>query len=243
MTTVPTVPLQKYRRLKVVTFVLLGVSVFLGIALFAQSTNATETLEAQASTDETAAAAAVPSYVRNDAADPMAIGDIDAPIVLSEWTDMRCPFCAVFNRDTLPAIVQEYVDAGKVRIEVNDVAFFGDDSAKAAVAVRAAGNQGKYAEYLAALYEAAPEEGHPDMPNEKLMGFAEAAGVEDLDRFAQDLEDPELLAAVQQSTAAAQQLGVNSVPFFVVNGTAISGAQPIENFRTFLDEQLEQVGE
>ena len=71
----------------------------------------------------------------------MAIGAIDAPVVLSEWVDFRCPFCAVFSRDVLPQLVQEYVDEGKVRIEVHDVAFFGDESLRAAVAARAAGEK------------------------------------------------------------------------------------------------------
>lgn len=237
-----TVPLQKYRRLRVVTLLLLAVSVFLGIALFAQSTE--QGPEASGAPAETSAPSAEQSgpdeasYVRADPEDPMALGDPDAPVVLSEWTDMRCPFCAVFNRDTLPAIVEEYVDSGKVRIEINDVAYFGDESADAAIAARAAGNQGGYAEYLEVLYAAAPEEGHPDMPREKLIGFAKTAGIADLAQFERDLDDPELRRAVEASTAQAQQLGVSGVPFFVADGQALSGAQPVEAFREFLDGVL-----
>lgn len=182
----------------------------------------------------------VTSHVRLDEGDPMAIGAIDAPIVLSEWTDYRCPFCAVYSRDTLPQILKEYVDAGKVRIEVHDVAFFGDESARAAVAARAAGEQGKYFEFMDAVYQAAPESGHPELPVEELIGFAKAAGVPDLAKFEADMQREDLAAAVQQSTAEAQQLGVTSVPFFAVGGQALSGAQPIENFREFLDQQLAQ---
>lgn len=242
MSSPDTVPHSKYRRLQIIAFALLGVSVFLGIALFAQSTNQGVAASAEVSTPESSDASAQPSYVRADPADPMAIGDINAPVVLSEWTDMRCPFCAVFSRETLPQIVQEYVDSGQVRIEINDVSFFGDDSATAAVAARAAGNQGRYAQYLEVMYAAAPEDGHPDMPREKLIGFAQAAGVADLALFEADLDDPALAAAVQQSTARAQQLGVNSVPFFVVEGGAFAGAHPIENFRQVLDEALAKAG-
>src|SRR5690606_18255870 len=140
-----------------------------------------------------------------------------------EWVDMRCPFCAVFSRDTMPQIIEEYVEAGLVRIEFNDVSFFGDDSTTAAVAVRAAGKQGKYVEYLHVLFAAAPDSGHPDMPRAKLLRFAEEAGVPDLKLFESDLDDPELQMAVHNSTTSAQQLGVNSVPFFVADGVAIAG--------------------
>ncbi|MBO1804501.1 thioredoxin domain-containing protein [Leucobacter ruminantium] len=238
-----TVPLQKYRRLRIVTFILLAVSVFLGIALFAQSTNQGAKTAAESIPEMEQQGPDDAAYVRNDPEDPMALGDPDAPIVLSEWTDLRCPFCAVFNRDTLPAIVEEYVDTGKVRIEVNDVSYFGDESTDAAIAARAAGNQGMYFEYLHTVYEAAPEDGHPDMPRDKLIGFAKTAGIPDLDRFEQDLDEPELRKAVETNTAQAQQLGVSGVPFFVAGGQAISGAQPIETFREFLDGALAEAGQ
>lgn len=178
------------------------------------------------------------SHVRLEADDPMAIGAIDAPVVLSEWVDFRCPFCAVFSRDVLPQLVQEYVDEGKVRIEVHDVAFFGDESLRAAVAARAAGEQGKYFEFLGAVYEAAPESGHPELPTDELIELAKVAGVPDLEQFEGDMQREDLAAAVRQSTERAGQLGVTGVPFFAVGDQAISGAQPIESFRQFLDQQL-----
>lgn len=238
MATPSTAPNQKYRRFRVIAFAVVGLTAFLGIALFAQSTNQGAPSHADATPQTGKEIAAGPTYVRNDPKDPMAIGDTDATLVLVQWTDMRCPFCAVFSRDSMPLILKEYVDSGKVRIELNDVAFFGQESVAAAAAVRAAGNQGKYFKYLEVLYADAPEKGHPDMPREKLMRFAEAAGVPDLVRFEHDLDDPALLAAVQQSTAQAQQLGVNSVPFFVADDTAIAGAQSIDVFRQFLDAAI-----
>ncbi|WP_367948919.1 DsbA family protein [Microbacterium sp. NC79] len=174
-----------------------------------------------------------------DPNDPMAYGDIDAPLTVIEWTDYRCPFCAKFTNDTMPVVLEEYVDKGLVRYEVRDVSFFGDDSTAAAVAARAAGNQGKFAEYFEAIYAAAPQSGHPDMPREKLIGFAEQVGVPDIAQFTADLDDPTLAAAVATSTTEAQQLGVTAVPFFVVGGTYFSGAQPIETFHKVITEQLE----
>ena len=174
-----------------------------------------------------------------DPNDPMAFGDIDAPLTVIEWTDYRCPFCAKFTNDTMPVLLQEYVDKGLVRYEVRDVSFFGDDSTAAAIAARAAGNQGKFAEYFHAIYAAAPQSGHPDMPREKLIGFAEQVGVPDIAQFTADLDDPALAEAVATSTTEAQQLGVSAVPFFVVGGTYFSGAQPIETFHKVFTEQLE----
>lgn len=178
------------------------------------------------------------SHVRRIEGDPMAIGAVDAPVVLSEWVDFRCPFCAVFSRDTFPQVVQEYVDSGEVRIEMHDVAFFGDESVRAAAAARAAGEQGRYFEFVKAVYDAAPESGHPELPVDELIALAKTAGVPDLERFEADMQRDDLIEAVQQSTAQAQELGVSGVPFFAVGDQAFSGAQPIESFRQFLDQQL-----
>lgn len=178
------------------------------------------------------------SIVRRDANDPMAVGRVDAPVVLVLWTDMRCPFCAVFNRETLPKLMDEYVDPGKVRLEVHDVVFFGKQSENAAVAARAAAAQGKFFEYLKAVYAVAPEGKHPSLPARKLVGFAEQVDVPDIARFKTDLDDEALHGQTQQSTAAAQGLGVTSVPFFVAGQTSLAGAQPIDVFREFLDDAL-----
>ncbi len=176
--------------------------------------------------------------VKRQADDPMAIGAVDAPVVLVMWTDMRCPFCALFDREMLPVIVDEYVNTGKVRLEVHDVAYFGEQSQEAAVAARAAGAQGLFFEYTQAVYAAAPESGHADLPREVLIQFAQQVDVPDIERFKADLDDPLLIEAVQTSTTNAKNLGVSSVPFFVAWDHAVAGAQPMEVFRTFLDDAV-----
>jgi predicted DsbA family dithiol-disulfide isomerase len=80
------------------------------------------------------------------------------------------------------------------------------------------------------------------MPAEKLVAFAEEAGVPDIDKFTADLSDSSLRTAVEQTTTTAQGLGVNSVPFFIAGDKALSGAQPLSSFTQFLDEQLTAAG-
>jgi protein-disulfide isomerase len=236
---------RKLRRARILNIVLGAVTAFLLIVVIALSmpgAGQTPTPDAagatQTPTADAAGSGADSEIATRDPDDPLAIGDVDAPVVLVEWADFRCPYCALVTNQTLPTIFEEYVDTGLVRYEFRDVAFFGDESIDAAVAARAAGEQGRFPEYLEALFAAAPEKGHPDMPREKLIDFATSAGVPDLARFEQDLDRADLRDAVLASTDAAQKLGVTSVPFFVAGDQAIAGAQPIENFRALLDEQL-----
>ncbi|MEO6866803.1 MAG: thioredoxin domain-containing protein, partial [Gaiellales bacterium] len=158
--------------------------------------------------------------------------------VMLMWTDMRCPYCGVFSRKVLPQLMREYVDTGKVRIEVHDVAMFGAKSHTAAVAAHAAAEQGKFHEYISALYADAPEKKKPDLPRAKLVAFAKQAGVADMARFEEDMDSAELSAAAKASDGLAQQVGVTSVPFFVVNRIAVAGAQPVYVFQKLLDEEI-----
>ncbi|MFT4199161.1 DsbA family protein [Gordonia sp. (in: high G+C Gram-positive bacteria)] len=226
---------------KTLVIVAAVIAVFVALVVVARTTGHRGPTENSATT----AVAKKPgelAVVRRDPTDPMGMGNPDAPVVLSQWTDLRCPYCAVFNREVLPKLIDEYVKPGKVRFEVTDVAFFGDQSEKAAIAARAAARQGKYFEFTKAVYAEAPEKGHPDLPRDRLVHFATKAGVPDLARFEKDLDDPALALTVRDATAAAQGLGVPSVPFFLVGTSALAGAQPVETFRAYLDEILNKAG-
>lgn len=231
--------LRRSRLLNVILAVVAALGLVFGGVQWAQSGSASEPAAAEQSSD-TAGGAAVQqsSLEKRIEGDPMAIGDIDAPVVMTEWVDLRCPYCAVFTRDTLPDVLQEYVDSGKVRIEMQDVAFFGEESLRASAAARAAAEQGRYFEFLGAVYEAAPESGHAELTSQELIGHARTAGVPDMDRFEQDMGRDDLRASVTQATEEASKLGVSGVPFFAVNGQGISGAHPIDTFREFLDQAL-----
>lgn len=170
--------------------------------------------------------------------DPTALGETDAPVVLVEYSDYRCPFCAVFARDTLPILVDEYVQSGQVRIEWRDLTVFGQESIDAAVAGRAAGAQGLFWEFNEATFRDAPERAHLDLPRERLLQIGRDIGVPDMARFESDLDDPGFLESVTADTDEAHSFGATGTPLFLVNDTPISGAQPVEAFRQAIDREL-----
>ncbi|WP_110204968.1 DsbA family protein [Nocardioides daejeonensis] len=184
------------------------------------------------------AAAEDPGLARRAPGDPLALGSADAPVVIVEYADFRCPFCARFTRETLPALVEKYVETGLVRYEFRDVPLFGDDSLAASVAGRAAGRQGRFWEFLSAVHAAAPDGGHPPMPTATLLRFAREAGVADLEQFERDLDDDTLTQAVDTDAAEARAVGATSVPFFAIDNVAVSGAQPLEVFEEVIEKRL-----
>lgn len=181
-----------------------------------------------------------PQLVRRTPADPLAIGAVDAPVVMIEYSDYTCPFCGVYARKTQPEIIKKYVDTGMLRIEWRDLPVIGEDSVGAAVAGRAAGEQGLFWEYNEAIYAAAPERGKADLSKPELLKFAEKVGMPDMAKFAKDLQSPELQSLVKADLAEGTALGLTSTPTFVVNNQAIPGAQPLDVFIQVIDEALAQ---
>lgn len=173
--------------------------------------------------------------------DPMAMGAVDAPVVLTEWADYRCPFCNVWAQDTLP-LLRPFVADGSLRIEFRDLAIFGDDSVAAAAAARAAGEQGLFWEFQAALYAALPAQGHPPVDDVLVERIAVEVGLPDVAAFMAAYRSEETRAEVLASSAEAQQLGISSTPTFLIGSEVISGAQPFDVFEAVIREQLARHG-
>ena len=246
---------RRYRRMRLATTLLAAVSVVLGLALGLQGARGSQgevgdTASDTATTsgsESTTSAEQCPVADRRDPNDPRALGDVDAPVVLHEWTDFRCPYCGSFSRDTLPTIISEYVDTGKVRLEVHDAALVGgENSVLIAAAARAAGDQGRYFEFYDAVYQAATKQSdsHPEFDVDALVDLARTAGVKDIDGFRASVESREHEDAVRAETAEAQSIGVQGVPFFATSGCGqvVSGAHELDAFRTAIDAAVDAAG-
>ena len=178
---------------------------------------------------------------RRQEGDPMARGRVDAPVVMIEYADYRCPFCSVFAEDTLPKL-QPLIDDGTLRIEFRDLAVFGDDSVAAAAAARAAGKQGLFWEFQDALFRRLPNQGHPDVKDDLVMEIATQVGVPDMAAFEADYRSEETRTAVKNETAEGRRMGIDGTPFFFIGTRAISGAQPLETFQQIIAQEKAKAG-
>ncbi|ORI20601.1 thioredoxin domain-containing protein [Rhodococcus sp. 1168] len=172
---------------------------------------------------------------RRTPSDPMALGAIDAPVVMVAFSDFRCPFCAQFSLETEPQLVDRYVEDGKLRIEWRDLPIFGKQSFDAARAGRTAAAQEKFWEFTHAVYADAPATGHADLTIAALESFAQQAGIPDLARFTADATGTEFDAAINADSDKARSLGIPATPAFSVNGDPVLGAQPLSEFVDLID--------
>ena len=166
-------------------------------------------------------------------------GDKDAPVVMIEYADFQCPFCGQFARDIEPYLVEEYVESGILRIEWRDFPYRGQESVNAALAARAAQEQGKFWEYHDTLYE---NQGSPNsgaFTDEKLVALAEEAGL-DAERLGSDFTSGKYEGVVSRDFEEAASKGVPGTPTFFINDKPLVGAQPVEAFEEAIEEALQE---
>ncbi|MFP5334071.1 MAG: DsbA family protein [Actinomycetes bacterium] len=178
---------------------------------------------------------------RREEGDPMALGAVDAPVVMIEWADFQCPFCGRFARETKPELVERYVEAGILRIEWRDFPYLGEESWTAALAGRAAAEQGRFWEFHDAVYaeEIPPNSG--ELTRERLMAIAEQVGM-DTTAFADALDDPAMAEAVRADATEGQALGVTGTPTFLIGDQPVVGAQPLEVFTEAIEDAAAAAG-
>ena len=181
------------------------------------------------------------AVTRREPGDPQAMGDVDAPVVIVEYSDFQCPFCGRFARETAPVLEKEYVRKGLVRIEWRDFPYLGPESTLAAHAGRSAAAQGRFWQFHDALYADQPAPNSGEVTEERLVEVAREVGL-DVDRFRRDLGSQSIADAVQADFTEGQSIGVTGTPAFLVNGRPVMGAQPVDVFRQLIDQGLAEAG-
>jgi len=130
-------------------------------------------------------------------------------------------------------VLQEF--RGKVRVVHKDFPLPSHAGAlPAAEAARCAGAQGVFWEYHDLLYLSVP-----DFSRDDLISYA---GRLNLDRnaFTTCIDAGRFRKQVEADVAEGRAIGLTGTPTFLVNGTPLVGAQPIEAFREAIREALKE---
>ncbi len=162
------------------------------------------------------------------------MGDPHAPIVLVNFSDFGCPFCASFARETYPALDAEFVRKGKVFFKyVPFVMGMFPNGAEAARASECAGDQGYFWQMHEHLYAGQSAWKSTRAPEPIFQRYAASAGL-DTSRFAQCYASRQSDARTERATDRANRLGIRLTPTFFVNDRQVEGALPLAEFRAVL---------
>jgi protein-disulfide isomerase len=163
-------------------------------------------------------------------------GSSNAKVIIVEFSDFQCPFCARFATQTLPQIEEKYIKTGKVKLVYRDFPLnFHQYAQKAAEAAECADEQGKFWEYHDILFQKLSE--WATVGESKFKEYAQQLGL-DMQKFNQCLDSGKYANEVQKDYNDGLKYGVSGTPTFFINGIKIVGAQPYSVFEQIIEQEL-----
>ena len=162
--------------------------------------------------------------------DGLSIGDREAPVVLIDYGDLRCPYCAKWMKEVEPELVDKYVRTGKLRIEFRNMVLFGKQSMLGARAVMAAAQQGAGYSLARKIYSTMPTQGHGTITLNLVRDWAKELQIKDIDTFMKDAQSTKFDEKINASKQEAHSMGFQSVPAFLINGYPIVGARDTQTY-------------
>ena len=157
-------------------------------------------------------------------------GAKDALVTIVQLSDYQCPFCWRVE-PTINKVMDEY--KGKVRVAWRDLPLpFHPNAMPAAIAARAAGEQGKFWEMHDKIFA-----NQQHMDRATYEKYAQELGL-NMGKFKAALDANKGKEAIEADAAAGGKIGARGTPAFFINGKFLSGAQPFEAFKAKIDEEL-----
>ena len=177
--------------------------------------------------------------------DPI-IGNPNAPVTIIEFSDFQCPFCARFHIQTLPAIIEEYINEDKVKLVFRDfpIQSIHPNALPASVAAECANEQGKFKEMHDILFERQNEWNNQETGAaiELFNQYAREMELKE-EQFESCLTSAKYVEEIQKDLDDGRAYGISGTPGFFIGNDEIGfvelkGAQPFESFKKIIDIQL-----
>jgi protein-disulfide isomerase len=157
----------------------------------------------------------------------LAIGDNDAPVTVTVYEDMMCPYCGDFEQVSSDRL-KEYAAGGDVQVRYHVVSFldrasedrYSTRAANAlAVVLDTAGSEAAV-EFHDALFVNQPAEGGAGISDEQMIEMAVEAGADE-EAIRGPIEDLKYEPWVEDATDAWSKAGFSGTPSVAVNGKKV----------------------
>jgi protein-disulfide isomerase len=144
------------------------------------------------------------------------LGDPKAPLVLTEFADLQCPFCGAYTTAVLPQIIERYVRTGKLRLELRLRRFLGVDSDVAGRAAQAAATRNRMWNFVDLFYRNQGQENTGYVTDAFLARIARGAGVPPNLVTKGATKGAVFERPLQRAEAEAQAAGQLATPAFLI---------------------------
>ena len=174
------------------------------------------------------------------------IGNPNATITIIEFSDFQCPFCAKFHMQTLPTIMDEYINKGTVKLVFRDfpIQSIHPNAVPASIAAECANEQGKFEQMYHTLFKKQKEWSNLET-SYAIALFNQYASELQLneEKFDSCIKNVKYIEEIQKDLEDGRMYGISGTPGFFVGNSQIGfielkGAQPFESFKKIIDSQL-----
>jgi protein-disulfide isomerase len=164
----------------------------------------------------------------------------NAQLAIVEFSDYRCSYCQRHMEETLPSLLENYVDTGEVIYSFRDFPIYGDDIANAAKCIYHLEGEDSYKDFHTSAFNAEDDDA--------IYEIASEVGVDEGD-FDACYSSTEYQDEVDSDNQAAQDAGLQGTPGFIVGtfdeegnvtGKFIPGAYPYDAFVEVINSFLSE---
>jgi protein-disulfide isomerase len=148
-----------------------------------------------------------------------ALGSPAAAYTMVEFVDLQCPYCARFDRDVLPAVIQRFVGPGRLRLELKPIPAIGPESAPAGAATIAAGMQDRMWQFADLFYRNQGPENSGYVTQAFVARVAGAVPGLDASRLSRELASGPVRAILTENAREAQTARITGTPGFRLGRT------------------------
>lgn len=155
--------------------------------------------------------------IYNDPESPVA-GNPKGDVTIVEFFDYTCGYCKV----SAPGLKRLLAEDQNLRVIYKEMPVLGEVAEFAAKAALASRAQNKYFAFHDALYAHTGR-----LSNDAVLDIARKVGL-DVARLQQDMDKPEVAAALDSNLRLGSELGLRGTPAFIINGHLIPRALSFE---------------
>ena len=164
-------------------------------------------------------------------------GPENAKVTIVEYSDFQCPFCSKGYQTIEKQVLTNYGDKVKFYYKNYPLPFH-PWAKKAAIAAACAKEQKPDAFWkLYSYWFENQGQVTPDNVKEKATDVLKDTGI-DMAKWNDCFDNQKTAAKVDAEMQEGSSVGVKGTPGFIINGRLVSGAQPYENFKNVIDDEL-----
>ena len=165
-------------------------------------------------------------------------GPVAAPITIVLFSDFQCPFCSKVG-PTLEEVMKAYPEKVRIVWKNNPLPFHPRAAPAATLAMEARAQKGDKGFWAAhdMLFK-----NQQKLADEDLLGYAKELAL-DVDKVKAAIADQKYQAIYTADQDQADDLQAQGTPHMFINGRRIVGAQPVDAFKTIIDEEMKKAND